>query len=155
MFNKLNSRTRMQQAFDKEKITVTKAGKEYNVYNFIQEGREDTEIYPTLEKYGCIDRMILNEKEVYEDMRNMGNLRNRLDQIKEADNIWKNLPLEVRQEFGHSKREFVEKGEKWIKAKIDAENAKIAAQKESDLKAAETIQQNVKTDMSVATNKIG
>ena len=45
-------RKRMAQDFNKEEITVTKAGKEINVYNFIQENREDTEIYPTLEKYG-------------------------------------------------------------------------------------------------------
>ena len=71
-------RKRMAQDFNKEEITVTKAGKEINVYNFIQESREDTEIYPTLEKYGCIDRMVINEPDVYSDLRNIKDLRNSL-----------------------------------------------------------------------------
>lgn len=124
IFNKKNIRVRVQQHFDKDKIEVTKAGKKYNVYQAIQEAREDTEIYPTLEKYGCIDRLKLNEAEVYADLRNIKTLRNSLDQIKEAEVLWLNLPLETRREFAHSKREFLEKGEKWLKTKLDEIEAK-------------------------------
>ena len=116
-------RKRMAQDFNKEEITVTKAGKEINVYNFIQESREDTEIYPTLEKYGCIDRMIINEPDVYSDLRNIKDLRNSIEQVQEATKLWENLPLDIRREFGHSQKEFMEKGEKWLKNKIQEQKA--------------------------------
>lgn len=118
------------QEFDKENITFVKAGKKYNVYDLIQEGREDTEIYPTLEKYGCIDRLKLNTEEVYADVRGLHSLRNSMDQVNKANEIWMNLPVETRAEFNHSKREFVERGEKWLKDKIDAAEALKRAQTE-------------------------
>lgn len=40
------------QTFDKEKIFLKKNGQEFNLDKFIQEQREDTEIYAVIEKYG-------------------------------------------------------------------------------------------------------
>ena len=123
---KINTnRKRMQQDFDAETIEVIKAGKKINVYQSIQENREDTEIYPTLEKYGCIEDTIKamekNKQEIYQDLRGIKDLRGVLQQQQEAQNLWDNLPLEVRREFGHNSNEFMEKGENWLKNKIDAE----------------------------------
>lgn len=123
---KINTdKKRMSQTFDKDNIKITKAGKEINVYQAIQDSREDTEIYPTLEKYKCIDRLKLNTEEVYGDIRNIKDLRSTIEQVQEAEKLWEGLPLEIRKEFGHSKKEFMDKGENWLKNKIEAEKPKI------------------------------
>lgn len=132
------------QDFDKENITFVKAGKKYNVYDLIQEGREDTEIYPTLEKYGCIDRLRLNTEEVYADVRGLHSLRNSMDKVNKANEIWLNLPVETRAEFNHSKREFVERGEKWLKDKIDA--AEAAKKAQIEVPAEPVVKQEVKVN---------
>lgn len=120
-----NSEKKPGQKFDKENIHFIKAGKKYNVYELIQEGRTDTEIYPTLEKYGCIDRLKLNAPEIYADVREAKSLRNQMDSVRKAEEAWQNLPLETRKEFNHSKREFIERGEKYLKNIIEQEiNAK-------------------------------
>lgn len=117
-FKYLNDRERHSQSFDKEKISITKAGKTYNVYDFIQEGRDDTEIYPTLEKYGCIDKLKMDTQEVYNNFSKLSDMRDIIEQKKEADLIWENLPLEVRSEFGNNQQEFLRDGEKWLKSKL-------------------------------------
>lgn len=124
-FEFMNWREKKAQKFDKSKITLTKAGKTYNVYDKIQEGREDTEIYPTLEKYGCIDRMMLNTQGVYADFQNFKDLRELKDQQNMATNMFYNLPLETRKEFNNNINTFVKEGEKWLKNKIEAEKPKV------------------------------
>lgn len=117
-------RERKQQQFDKDKITLKKAGKEFNVYQWIQEAREDTEVIPTLEKYGCIDRMILNKEEMYQDFTNFKDLRTLNDQIKKADEMFNNLPIEIKQKFGNNKSMFMAEGEKWLTEEIKKEQEK-------------------------------
>lgn len=119
-FEKFKWRERKSQTFDKSKISLTKAGKTYNVYDKIQEAREDTEIYPTLEKYGCIDRMMLDTKGVYADFTNFKGLREIKEQQAEADRMFNNLPLETRKIFNNDKNVFIRDGEKWLKEKIKA-----------------------------------
>lgn len=123
-FEFMNWREKKSQKFDKSKITLTKAGKTYNVYDKIQEAREDTEIYPTLEKYGCIDRMMLDSQGVYADFQNFNDLRDLKDQQNMATNMFYNLPLETRKEFNNNINTFVKEGEKWLKNKIEEEKAK-------------------------------
>lgn len=115
----MNWRERNAQAFDKDNIVLTKAGKTYNVYDHIQENREDTEIYPTLEKYGCIDRMMLDHKGVYDDFRKYGELREIKEQQMMANNMFYNLPLETRQKFNNDINVFMKDGEKYVKNLVD------------------------------------
>ena len=122
-FKKFEWRERKAQAFDKSKIMLTKAGKTFNVYDKIQEAREDTEIYPTLEKYGCIDRMMLDTQGVYADFTSFKGLREMKEQQKMADQMFNNLPLETRKIFNNDKNVFMRDGEKWLKEKIKAEEA--------------------------------
>lgn len=123
-FKPIIERTRMAQTFDKNTITLTKAGKTFNVYDKIQENREDTEIYPTLEKYGCIDRMMLNTQGVYADFQEFKGLREMKDQQIKADEMFNSLPLDIRIQFQNDKNLFMRDGEKWIKSKIDEEKKK-------------------------------
>lgn len=116
-----NRGNRQAQHFDKDTIEIIKNGEKINVYQSIQDAREDTELYSTLEKYGSLKRMELDTELVYEDVREMKDLRGIFEQQKRANELWNNLPLEVRREFGHSQKEFIDKGEDWLKRKIDTE----------------------------------
>lgn len=122
-FKFIKDRKRHAQTFDKDNICLTKAGQTYNVYEAIQKAREDTEIYPTLDKYGCIDKLQLNidnAEKFYQDIQEVKDLRGVIDQQHKATALWEALPLEVRAEFGHSMNEFTQKGEQWLKNKIES-----------------------------------
>ena len=105
-----------------EKEYVMRQGKKVDVDAWIQAGREDTEIYATLEKYGCLDRMQLNTEGVYADLTNLPNLRGALEQEIEAQRIWDNdIPLEIKKEFNMDKHEFMDRGAEWLKNRMEAE----------------------------------
>lgn len=98
---------------------LVKCGKEFDVREWINEAREDTEIYPTLEKYGCIDRMKLDAEGVYGDFTEMNSLRSLIEKAEKADEMWSNLPIDVREHFQNNKQLFVEGGEKYLKDIIE------------------------------------
>ena len=129
-FEHLKWRKRKSQSFDKTKIFLEKAGKKYNVYDKIQEAREDTEIIPTLKKYGCIDRMELDHYAVYGDFRDFNDLRTLKEQQIKANNMFYNLPLETRQKFNNDINQFMKDGEKYVKQLVDIDNAKAKEQAE-------------------------
>ena len=122
-YQKKRSLKRFNQDFDKEKITLTKAGKTFNMYDFIQEGREDTEIMPTLEKYGCIPVQQVDSASMYQDFTAAQDLRGVLDRKIAAENAFYNLPVEIRREFDHNIDNFMKNGEKYIKDRIAKEQA--------------------------------
>lgn len=120
-FKKHTRRERKQTSYNPEEEGYIKCGKKVNIYNLIQESREDTEIYGTLEKYGCIKTQKLSATELaeaYGDFRNAADLRTSIEQVKAADDLWYSLPLEMRREFGHSKAEFLAHGEEYLKNKL-------------------------------------
>lgn len=140
-FKNRTFRERAQQNFDPEKITFKKNGKEINVYDFIQEGREDTEIYPTLEKYGCIDKMMLNREDVYADyteLQKMRDLRGVKDFENQAKTMFYNLPTEVRKEFDNDINKFTKNADKYID-KLKAEDAKKAEELKKMNESAEPV----------------
>lgn len=97
---------------------LEKAGKKFKVRDWIQAGREDTEIYETLEKYGSIERMKVDIKPLYGDMTKIKDLRNIHEMVKKSEELWESLPIEMRREFQHDKKIFMEQGEDWLKNKI-------------------------------------
>ena len=54
------------------------------------------------------------------------NLRDVLEQQKQADNLWNNLPLEIRKTFNHDKYEFMNNGMSWLNKRIEEIKAKEA-----------------------------
>lgn len=114
------------------KETIKMAGKEIVLYNYIQENREDTEIIPTLEKYGCIDKMQTNYNQVYIDTKMIP--KNIFDAKKKRDaviEIFENMAYKDRAEFNHNVDEFIEKGENWLLSKLNKEIT-INENKQSD-----------------------
>lgn len=129
-FSFMNWRERKQQTFDKENIVLHKKGKTFNVYDWIQENREDTEIEPTLKKYGCIPTEMLNKQGVYDNFTIYGDLRGVQEQMKMAKNMFYSLPLETRQKFNNNIDTFVKEGQAYVKGLIDAEIAEQKKQEE-------------------------
>lgn len=139
----MKRRKRAAQSFDKENITLTKAGKTFNVYDKIQESREDTEIYPTLEKYGCIDRMMLDHQGIYDDFTKYGELRDIKEQQKLANQMFYDLPLEVRQKFNNDISVFMKDGQKFVKKMVDEDIARAKAAELENKKLQETVTQPI------------
>lgn len=105
--------------------TLEKYGKKIDIYDWIQENREDTEIIPTLEKYGCLDRMKIDDDVLYGDITELmkGGLRGVMEREQEADELWNSLPWEYREQFQNNRALFIENGEKWLKDKIEKAKA--------------------------------
>lgn len=126
----------------KENYSITQYGEKYNLYQHIQNAREDTEIIPTLEKYGMAKGMEKLKRynpedaaKYYGNFSELSDFRNLMDKSKKADEMWKGLPLELRQKFGNSQREFMEKGASWLKEeqeKFLAENQPITEEKDKE-----------------------
>ena len=141
-------RERKQQEFDKDNITLTKAGKTFNVYDAIQEAREDTEIYPTLEKYGCIEKVPMYADKVYNQLQQFNDLRDLKEQQSMAEQMLYDLPLEVRQEFNNDMNQFAKNGEKYIKKILDnkAKEEKVQKPQQQETPKQETAKQEVKNN---------
>lgn len=118
---------RFNQDFDKNE-TLTKAGKTFCVYDKIQEAREDTEIIPTLKKYGCIPVTTTDNDSMYQDFTQLQDLRGVLDRKIAAENAFYNLPIEIRREFDHNIDRFVKEGENYIKKRREKEQTELAKQ---------------------------
>lgn len=110
------------QTFGRPKLK--KAGKEFDVHDWIQEGREDTEIYTTLEKYGCLDRMEVDHELLFGDMTEMADLRGTIERAKRAKELWEGLPIDIRTEFNNDSELFAEQGLDWLKKKIEEKKTK-------------------------------
>ena len=95
--------------------TFIKAGKEINVYELIQANREDTEIIPTLEKYGSIQRMQTNKIQLYQDVTQMSDLRNALEKINKGKEIWKNLDTNIKNIFNNDVNKFINEAPEYYK----------------------------------------
>lgn len=136
-FKRYTWREKKQQAFDPNNIFIEQAGKKKNVFQMIQEAREDTELMPTLLKYGSIDRMILDEKEMFGEFQIMHELRDIYDQQKQAEKMFYNLPIEVRQEFNNNIQDFVNNGEKYLQKIINEKEQKPVETENTEVKTNE------------------
>lgn len=112
-------RERQQQKFNKDKITLTKAGETFNVYDRIQSEREDTEIYPTMEKYGCLKVNQLDAQLIYGDFTGVKDLRDVKEKQIKAINMFNKLPIDTRKKFNNDYNQFLKNGEKYLKLEIE------------------------------------
>lgn len=134
-FAKFGDRKKTQQHFDKEKIFLTKAGKTYNVYDAIQAANIDTDIHEVLKKYHCTtDEAIefMKEKggmpgiygEFAELQEKCQTMQDVLELKKHADELFYNLPVEVRDKYGHNLQNFFKDLEKHSKKEQQTEPVK-------------------------------
>lgn len=103
------------------KPTFVKFGKTINVQEYIEEARVDTEIYPTLEKYGCLKPLERTPSEIYGDFTEYNDLRNNLEKAKKIKEMWNNIDTKIKNEFNNDMNEFIDRGMQWAKNKIEQE----------------------------------
>lgn len=128
-FYKRGDRTKTSQTFDVENTFIVQAGKKINVYDMIQENSEDTDIYKTLEKYSSLEKIEMDHEGAFAEIEEIQDLRDFQQKQERANNLWLNLPLEIREKFHNNPYEFQEKGKAWLE-EIHAEKAKIEKEKE-------------------------
>jgi len=125
VFSIAEENTKEYKGLNTGRPKIKMKGKEIDIYDLIQAAREDTEIYPTLEKYGCIDKIMRNNEGIFADLTNIKDLRNSLEQMKAAEDMWLGLPLEVRAEYNHSIHEFLDEGQEKLTKQIKMEKEVI------------------------------
>lgn len=103
--------------------TWVKYGKEEKVQDYIEANKTDTEIYECLEKYGCLKPLEMDYEGTYADFTNMLDLRGSLERMHKANEMWKQVPAEIKKEFNNDIHEFTDRGMEWVTNKIQQEKA--------------------------------
>lgn len=119
------------------KPTFVKYGKEYDIQEYIEAGREDTEIYPTLAKYGCLTPLERTPSEIYGDFREYNDLRSTIEKGRKIKDMWDQMPTDIKNEFNNDMNEFIDKGQEWAKKKVDAE---IKAKESAEIQPATPVE---------------
>lgn len=98
--------------------TWVKYGKEERVQDYIEANKTDTEIYECLEKYGCLKPLEMNYEGTYADFTEMNDLRSSLEKMKKANEMWAQVPADIKKQFNNDIHEFVDRGMEWVEGEI-------------------------------------
>lgn len=114
LFDKTNPRkSRKITVFGKP--TIKMAGKELDLRKMIHKNAENTGIYEQIELYGLNPIQPISIEETVMDYTAVaGDLRSVMDKGIKARELFKNLPLEVRQKFNHDPEQFMREGPAWL-----------------------------------------
>lgn len=121
-----DKRDEFAQNFDINKITETKCGQTYNVFDRIQAANIDTDIKEVLRKYGCtIDEGVEYMKRrggmqgIFADISKLQERAQSLPELhniqREAQETFDQLPTEVKQKYGNNLEEFLKAAENFAK----------------------------------------
>lgn len=98
-----------------------KYGKEIDIQEYIEAGRDDTEIYPCLEKYGCLKPLERTPSEIYADCTEYNDLRSTIEKGRKIKEIWANMPNHIKNKFNNDPNEFIDRGMDWAKSEMQKE----------------------------------
>ena len=115
------------------KATVIKAGKEICLYDQIQASKDDAEIETVLKKYGCLDSMQVNKQEILENYEHITELKDVLEQNRQIEELFMNLPVEERAKFGHNVQQFIQEGIPYYEKELKNINDKIIEEQQKIL----------------------
>lgn len=109
--------------------------KDLSIKEYTNKNAIDTNIYDVIEKYRGDLKMSAAElnvfhSEVAQELSEIKSLPDALKQMQKAESAWKNLPLDVRKDFGYSINKFMQHGETYLNKKISAYNQQIELQKQ-------------------------
>lgn len=132
LFDKTNPRkNRKITVFGKP--TIKMAGKELDLRKMIHKNAENTGIYEQIELYGLNPIQPISIEETILDYTAVaGDLRSVMDKGIKARELFKNLPLEIRQKFNHDPEQFMREGPAWLE---DQHKQILAKQKELEEQA--------------------
>jgi hypothetical protein len=106
-------------------------GKMVSIRDFMESEREDTEMYPTLKKYGIDPEVSLNDFKKESEIKIPYNIK--LDTLIAAggiEEVWKYAPTNIKEEFGNNYENFKNN---------HREKFKEAEQKEHEIKQEQPI----------------
>lgn len=146
-FKRLIQRKSKPQTFDLHRM-IRKGGKTYCVYDAIQEARKDVEIYQTLEKYGSLDKIKMDPNKVFADFTQFGTLADMKNQQIKANQMWSDLPFEVRKIFNNDVHTFLREGKGWIEKRIKKETQPEQPTVKPEQTTTQTTQQGVNKDVA-------
>lgn len=107
------------------KPTFVKYGKEIDIQEYIEASREDTEIYPTLLKYGTLKPLQKSYEAIYGDFTEYNDFRTLNDKAIQANKMWDELPTDIKHEFNNDKNEFIDRGMEWAKNQIEKQTQAV------------------------------
>lgn len=112
----------VSQSWDREKITIKRYGKEINLYDYIQSNKGDSEIEECLKKYGTLEPIQINNKEVYGEIKEAITLESSLNLEIKLKEIYNNLPAEIKEKFGNNYYNFKDNGLQYFENLVKQEN---------------------------------
>lgn len=144
LFDKTNPRkNRKITVFGKP--TIKMAGKELDLRKMIHKNAENTGIYEQIELYGLNPVQPISIEETVMDYTTVaGDLRSVMDKGLKARELFKNLPLEIRQKFNHDPEQFMREGPAWLEdqhKQIIKRQEEIIKQQQEAQKGANNVQE--------------
>lgn len=118
--------------------TIKMAGKDINLRKMIHKNAENTGIYEQIELYGLNPIQPISIEDTVMDFTKVtGDLRSVIDKGLKAREMFKNLPIEVRQKFNHDPEQFMSEGPAWLEEQHKKilkrqEEIKLAQQKATE-----------------------
>lgn len=114
-----------------EDPTFRQGSKDISIKDFTNNNAIDCNIYEVIEKYRGDLKMTAEQMnkfhiEVAEELSEIKSLPDAIKQIHKAEESWRNLPLDVRKEFGNSVQNFMKNGKSYLEGKIKSYNDEIA-----------------------------
>lgn len=111
-----------QKPTDFGRPTWVKYGKEEDIQDYIEAGRQDTEIYQVLRDYGCLKPLERTPSEIYADCTEYNDLRSTIEKGKKLRQNWDQLPTDIKNIFNNDMNEFADRGLEWAKAEMEKAN---------------------------------
>lgn len=146
-FNGWNKINRAIKTFNTN-TKIKRRGEELDLQDYLNENNKDCTIYDVYKTYRgdmklTAEAMNKLTHKVSDDLMEIKDLASAMEMLKATEKSWKDLPLEIRKEFGNDINEFQRRGVLWANEKIkayDKEQKKLEdLQKQAQIK--ETIQQ--------------
>lgn len=111
------------------------SGKDVSIKDTQNAAAVDTNIYEVIEKYRGDLKMTaeqLNQfhTEIDQELTKIKSLPDAMQAIKAGEEAWKNLPLDIKKEFGNSTNRFLKEGNTYFKNKIKAYENDIKVKQE-------------------------
>lgn len=126
-FNGWNKINRAIKTFETH-TKIKRRGEILDLQDYLNENNKDCTIYDVYKTYRgdmklTAEAMNKLTHKVSDELTQITDLRTAMEVLKATERSWKDLPLEVRKEFGNNINEFQRNGLKWANKKIEAVEA--------------------------------
>lgn len=108
-------------------------GKDVSIKEVQNAAAVDCNIYEVIEKYRGDLKMTAEElnkfhNELSDELTKIKSMPDALKQIKAGEEAWRNLPIDIRKDFGNSINNFIKNGSQYLTKKINAYNKLVEEQ---------------------------